>query len=319
MESWLENNYPVELKSIDITPYKRGNTGTDYITIIDSGKPGPNVMISAIVHGNELCGAIALDFLFQNNIQPICGKLTLAFANYRAYQTFDPGSPMESRFIDEDFNRAWSLSVLDGSRNTIEVKRARELKPFVEQSDFLLDIHSMQNKTPALTICGPLEKGQAFAKNIRTPRYIVSDEGHETGTRMRDYEDFGDPKSEKNSLLIECGQHWEKNSKNVAIDTSLRFLKFLKMVDQDFCNDAHLELPKKQTLIEVTHPITIKNNSFTFAQDFIGFEVINKKGTLLGWDGQKEVLTPFDNCILIMPSKRLYKGQTAVRLGKVIN
>ena len=64
-ESPASTAYPVELEPVDIAPYKTGNTGVDYVTTFDSGNPGPHVMISAVVHGNELCGAIALDFLCQ--------------------------------------------------------------------------------------------------------------------------------------------------------------------------------------------------------------------------------------------------------------
>ena len=36
--------------------------------------------------------------------------------------------------------------------------------------------------------------------------------GHAAGMRMRDYGGFGDPKSPKNALLIETGQHWRASS-----------------------------------------------------------------------------------------------------------
>jgi hypothetical protein len=57
---------------------------------------------------------------------------------------------------------------------------------------------------------------------------------------------------------------------------------------------------------------------FRFARVFTGLEVIAKAGTLIGWDGDREVRTPYDNCVLVMPSKRLYRGQTAVRLGRFV-
>jgi succinylglutamate desuccinylase len=312
------NDYPVELQPVDITPYKAGNTGIDYVTTFDSGEPGPHVAITAVVHGNELCGAITLDYLFQNDIRPLMGKLTLAFANHEAYHSFSADDPMASRFVDEDFNRTWGLDVLEGERDTVETRRARELRPVIDQADFLLDIHSMQHKTPALMICGPLAKGQQFAKDIGTPEFIVSDAGHAAGKRMRDYGDFGDPDSPKNSLLLEAGQHWEENSALVSVDTTLRYLKLLGAIDLEFGQDDHLELPDDQKLIEVSGPITIKTDSFRFAEDYKGFEIIEDAGTILGWDGDEEVLTPYDNCVLIMPSKRLHKGQSAVRLGQIV-
>ena len=43
-----------------------------------------------------------------------------------------------------------------------------------------------------------------------------------------------------------------------------------------------------------------------------------KKGTILGWDGDNEVCTPYENCVLIMPNKLKGKGHSAVRFGKFI-
>ena len=116
----------VELEAPDISAYKAGNTGIDYITSFESGKPGPHVMISAVVHGNELCGAIALDHLFRHDVRPAVGKLTLAFMNVAAYHSFDPDNPRVSRYVDEDFNRLWGHDVLEGTRDSVECRRARE-------------------------------------------------------------------------------------------------------------------------------------------------------------------------------------------------
>jgi hypothetical protein len=46
--------------------------------------------------------------------------------------------------------------------------------------------------------------------------------------------------------------------------------------------------------------------------------VLSPKGTLIGRDNGREVRTPYDDCILIMPSRRLARGQTAVRLGRFV-
>ncbi len=101
-------SYRIDLQGPDIGAYRAGNTGIDYVTSFDSGAPGPHVAVTAVVHGNEVCGAIALDFLFRQKVRPIKGRLTLAFANVAAYESFDPESPNASRYLDEDFNRVWS-------------------------------------------------------------------------------------------------------------------------------------------------------------------------------------------------------------------
>jgi len=316
------SEYRIDISTPDISPYKAGNTGIDYVTTFDSGKDGPHVMISAVVHGNELCGAITLDWLLRQDIFSALrhGKLTLAFMNTAAFLQFDPGNPTASRFVDEDFNRLWSSDVLDSQRMSVELHRARELRALVDQVDYLLDIHSMQSATVPLMMCGPLEKGQALARAIAYPGYIVSDTGHQAGTRMRDYRDFANPGSVKNALLIECGQHWQASSVSVAKETTLRFLQHFEMFEPGFiAANLAIKQPPKPKVIEVSGPITIKNDAFRFVDNFQGMEVIAKQGTLLGWDGDEEIHTPYDNCVLIMPSKRLQKGHTAVRLGRFID
>ena len=57
-------HYPIEIQPPDIAPYRAGNTGVDYVHVLDSGRPGPTAMVQALTHGNEMCGAIAFDFLF---------------------------------------------------------------------------------------------------------------------------------------------------------------------------------------------------------------------------------------------------------------
>ncbi|HEX9585353.1 MAG TPA: M14 family metallopeptidase [Gammaproteobacteria bacterium] len=312
--------YPVKLEAPDISPYREGNTGIDYLHTLDSDIPGPHLMLSAVVHGNELCGAIALDFLFRNDFRPVRGKVTLGFMNVSAYESFDPANPTASRYVDEDFNRLWDDGTLNGGRDSVELRRARQVRSVIDQVDFLLDIHSMQHATVPLMMCGRLEKGRRLARQIGAPEHVVSDAGHAAGRRMRDYAAFSDPDSEKNALLVECGQHWEPSSADVAKDVVLRFLANFDAASQEFI-DAHLERapPPLQTVIEVTAPVTIETDAFRFAADFRGMEVIADAGTVIGWDGDTAIPTPYDNCVLIMPSRRLKKGESAVRFGRFVD
>ena len=316
-----EPTYAVELSPPDIEPYRAGNTGIDYVTTFDSGVAGPHVLVTALTHGNEICGAIALDRLFRAGLQPRQGKLTLAFDNIAAYRSFDLRVPTASRYVDEDFNRLWSPETLDGPRQSVELTRARALRPIVDAADFLLDIHSMQYATAPLMLAGTLDKSLALAKRIGIPELIMCDAGHAAGPRMRDYGGFGDPNSAKAALLIEAGQHWEHRAAEVAADVMLRFMVALGTVTRD--DAAGLAGPDfdarpRQRVIQVTEAVTIAGDKFEFVQDFRGLEVLSPKGTLIGRDNGREVRTPYDGCVLIMPSRRLAKGQTAVRLGRYV-
>ncbi|MBV9524034.1 MAG: succinylglutamate desuccinylase/aspartoacylase family protein [Alphaproteobacteria bacterium] len=308
--------YAVDLLPPDISGYRDGNTGIPYVTSFASGKPGPHVVVNAVTHGNELCGAIALDFLFRNKVRPVRGTLTLSFANVAAFLAFDPKKPNGSRFIEEDFNRVWDVATLDGPRQSAELTRARALRPAIDRADFLLDLHSMQHATAPLMLTGLLDKSLELACRVGIPELIVRDEGHAAGRRMRDYGGFGDPASPKTALLVECGQHWEKQAEEVAIATTLRFLAALEIIEPALLSRHRGAASTRQRVITVTDAITIATDHFEFAEDFRGLEVLQKKGTPIGRDGEREIRTPYDECVLIMPSRRLKRGQTAVRLGR---
>lgn len=307
----------VEIQPVDLGAYRAGNTGVDHVHRLASGRAGPEVLVVGLTHGNELCGAHALDFLLRRAVRPSRGALTLAFANVAACATFDPAQPTASRFLDEDLNRLWSPEHLQGPRRSRELERARALLPFVEAADVLLDLHSMQLDSPALTLCGLPRQGRELALRVGFPAYAVADAGHRAGRRMRDHGAFG-REGGKAALLVECGQHWLAGTVEVAIETTVRFLRAVGVVDQDFAAEVATEARPPARLIEVSEAVTIETDRFRFAGDWSGMEVLPKAGTLIGRDGERQVRTPYDDCVLIMPSRRLVRGQTAVRLGRIV-
>jgi predicted deacylase len=310
------DSYAIELSAPDISAYAAGNTGIPYVTSFDSGRPGPHVLVNALTHGNEICGAIALDELIRAGVRPAAGKLTLSFANVGAYRRFDAADPTASRFVDEDFNRVWDKAVLDGPRRSAELARARELRPLVDTVDLLLDIHSMQHATAPLMLAGLTEKCLELARRVGVPEIIVRDAGHAAGRRVRDYGGFSDTASRKAALLVECGQHWEKRAAEVAIETTWRFLAVSGVLPSDQAARILAARPKPQRVITVSDAVTIASDRFEFAADYRGLEVIPRAGTIIGRDGERDIRTPYDDCVLIMPSRRLTRGQTAVRLGR---
>jgi len=310
--------YEIEISPPDISAYRKGNSGVEYVHVLDSGKPGPTVMVQALTHGNEFSGAIAVDFLFREKAKPLKGKLILAFANVAAFARFDFDDPDRSRYIDEDYNRVWAVAVLGGSKDSAELRRARELRAFVDAADYLLDLHTMTEACRPIMVCGMLDKGAEFARRVGVPADLLIDTGHPAGLRMRDRGGFGDPASPKNALLIEAGQHWEKSSVDVAIDTTLRFLQAAGVADAAWVKPRlRLQPPKEQRVVRVTQPVTAASASFRFARPWKGLEVIEKAGTVLATDGEKVWRTPYDDCVLVMPSTAHVKpGNTMVRLGR---
>ncbi len=313
----MSDNPPIEYAFPELRRWETGGPAP-YVHVRDSGQPGPTVMVASLTHGNEVSGAIVVDALLAAGLTPRQGKLVFSFNNIDAYHSFDAANPFKSRMIDEDFNRTWGR--LDQPATTLETRRAQVIRPFVESADFLLDLHSMHDDCVPLMLCGPLERGVTLAQKLGAPADIVRDRGHAAGMRMRDYGAFGDPASDRTALLIETGQHWRASSVAVAKDVTARFL-----VETGAATEADLPAgwkqpaPTRQRVVQVTHAIATKRGNFISARRFEGQEVIAKAGTVLGHDDGEPVTTPYDNCVLVMPSinRPLRAGVTVVRLGRL--
>jgi predicted deacylase len=311
---------PIEIAVPDLKPYRDGTDGIPYVITIDSGKTGPHAVITALIHGNELSGAWALIALLEQNIKPRHGRLSLAFANVQAMLHFNPRQPKASRYLDHDLNRLWHRARLDSRERSKELDRARELRPLIESADWLLDLHSMQHAAEPLLLAGVARKGQELGLAMGYPRLIVADAGHHNGARMRDFGAFADARRPETAMLVECGQHWAKSSIDIAITSCRQFLAATEMAEP-----AHLDRlgrrpkPAPQQIIEVTDAMTVKTGPFRFSRSVRGLDVISKAGTIIAYDGDMPVATPYDDCILIMPSQRLSRGLTAVRLGRFVD
>lgn len=308
---------PVEIHPPDIGRWREGNTGVPFVYLFDSGLPGPRVHVQALTHGNEYCGAIAVNELLAEDFRPLKGRLCVVFANHEAYSRWNPQDPYTSRFVEEDLNRVWAdVSLAEG--DTWEKRRARELQPFVDAADVILDIHSMNEDCSPLMVCGTLEKNARLAVELGMPGDLLIDTGHPAGLRMIERGAFGDAMSPKRALLIECGQHWEAAAADVARDCLTRFLGLTGLAHPEWVQD-HLRqaLPSSQRLVRVTEAVTARSSNFHFRVPIIPMSIIEKAGTPIAQDGEHVWTSPYDQCVLVMPTQRRFRpGQTMVRLGR---
>ena len=302
--------FPVRIAAPDIAPWLAGNTGVPGFTTFASGQPGPHVMVVALVHGNELAGAIVLDAMLRQGVALAAGRLTLGFANLDAFARFDPANPTASRFVDEDLNRLWDPALIDGPRRSLELDRARAMRTLVDTADVLLDLHSMLWPSDPLILSGPTAKGRALGQAIGAPALVVADHGHVSGPRLIDYAPFTGP-GPAAAVLVEAGQHWEPQTvacTRACVDGVLAATGLV----------AALRPATPVRLAEVTVAVTAATTGFAFLRAFRGGEVIAERNTLIALDGTAEIRTPHDDCMLVMPSLRPSRGHTAVRLARFV-
>jgi predicted deacylase len=314
------SEHPIEVGFPSLARWRGGNTGIPYVWRMKGSRPGPHLCVTALVHGNEVCGAIALNALLNvlhGGVSVQRGTLTIVFANVDAYFSFDEKKPYQSRALDEDFNRLWSASTLDGERSSRELLRARELRAIYDSVDHLLDLHSMLEPAPPIALAGDTAKGLALARAVGWPENILIDSGHVAGKRLRDYAGFGDPNSPKSALLIECGQHWERDVGGNACNAMWRFLRHFDVLDRKWLDDViGDDATEPQREIEVSQVVTMHTERFAWVRPLAGLEVIAKAGTVIAIDGEDEVKTPHDYAVMVMPVPNPKVGQTAVRIGR---
>lgn len=312
-----------DLPCPDISMWRQCNTGTEGVWHFDSGQPGRHVLISALIHGNELCGAWALKGLLEAGVRPAAGQLTLVLANLAAFERFDEANHDASRFVDEDMNRQW-LDERIAEPRTLERQRVAALAPWVRRADWVLDLHSMHEPGAPLLLTGVQPRNLQLARQLANPVHIVVDAGHKDGVRMRDYGRFGLPDAqapETRSLLIECGFHGDLASRDVARDMCIRFLEVSGVLSGAALQAAlpgwKLADAGAQWALEVTGPVVARSGKFRFTQPFTGLECIPRAGTVIGDNDGEPVTTPYDDCVLVMPSVRQARaGVTVVRFAR---
>lgn len=301
---------PIELLPRDLSPYRAGNTGIDYVHRFESGQPGPHVLINALTHGNEFCGMVAACHLLDTAVRPQIGTLTVSFANVEAYQSFNPDSPFDSRQIDHNLNRIWSSDWLDGSQDSIELRRARALRPAVEAADHILDIHSTSQDVVPFWVYPAFERNAALACSIAQPAvHLVMPGNLGASTPLIRYDSHGRADGKGVALVVECGQHFKQASADLAVEVTLDFLGHFGLIDHQPTASV---APRRFELL-YTH--VIKHAEFRFVRPLIGFEVF-AKGELIATDGDEEIRALCDDCTVFMPARTPIVGREGVYLTR---
>ena len=296
----------------DLSAYRQGNVGIDYVHRFESGQPGPHVLINALTHGNEICGMVAATHLLDTGVRPRTGTLTISFANVAAYASFDARRPFDSRQLVHNLNRIWSAAELDGSDDSPELLRARQLRPVVAAADHILDIHSTsQDVEPFWVYPAYARNAQAALALARPPVHLVMPDGLGTGTPLIQHGRHGQADGTGVALVVECGQHFLQSSAVVATAVALDFLAHFGLIEPVAGRPA----PAPQRRYELLETCMVRTPDFAFVRPLQGFEVFDQ-GALIATDGPHEIRALCDGCTILMPTREPIVGREAVYLTR---
>jgi len=304
----------IEVQPRDLEPYRRGNTGVDWVHRFDSGLPGPHVLVNALTHGNEFCGMVAATHLLDQGIRPRLGTLTVSFANVEAYRSFDPARPFDSRQLVHNLNRIWSGEWLDGDEDSPELRRARELRPVVAAADHVLDLHSTAQDVAPFWVYPGFARNAAAALAIGRPAvHLVMPSGLGSGTPLIQHGAHGCDEHHGVALVAECGQHFKQATSELAIAVTLDFLAHFGLVEREpEAVDTATATPQRFELLR-TH--VVRQPDFRFVRPLKGFETFDE-GELIAVDGDEEIRALCARCTVLMPTRQPIVGREGVYLAR---
>ena len=304
----------LEVLPRDLSAYREGNTGVDYVHRFESGKPGPHVLINALTHGNEICGMVAATHLLDTGVRPKIGTLTVSFSHVEAYNAFDEAKPYDNRQIVHNLNRIWSAELLDGSEDSPELRRARELRPVIDAADYILDIHSTSQDVVPFWVYPAYERNAEVALAVGLPPvHLVMPNGLGSGTPLIQYGPHGEADGKGAAMVVECGQHFKQSAADLATAVTLGFLAHFGLIDKDPAAPA----PAPQRRFELLQTHMVKDANFAFTRPLIGFETF-AEGELIAMNGTEEIRSPCDDCTIFMPTRLPIVGREAVYLTRPI-
>ncbi len=296
----------------DLSAYKAGNVGVDYVHRFDSGLPGPHVLINALTHGNEFCGMTAATHLLDSGVRPRIGTLTVSFANVQAYETFDQDKPFDSRQIEHNLNRIWSSTWLDGPEQSPELKRAREMRGVVAAADHILDIHSTSQPVQPFWVYPQFERNGRVALAIGRPGvHLVMPQGLVSGTPLIQHGLHGSGEHHGVAVVVECGQHFARSSSALAIEVALDFIAHFGLIERTAAPRCQ-PTPQRFELLQTW---VVKSAEFRFTRPLIGFETF-AQGELIATDGAEEIRALCDDCTVLMPTRAPIVGREGVYLAR---
>jgi len=264
---------------------------------------GPCVVIMGSVHGDEKIGVHIIKLL--KHILPkqkILGEIYLVFGNPKAYQN-------NSRYIDCDLNRLFGSKQGKG----YEKQRALELKPILQKTDYLLDIHSTIKPSVPFIFCQNNKNHLKFATLFNT-KYIVSPKNIYLPTDLNSCTDNYTDKYGGIGLTYETGWQQDKQENNTVLENIKIFLKTLGVAFMDKPINPNT---KKTMLLSIYGSVIPQTKNFFFTKNFENFSFITKNKCLAN-DNKKKILVPH-NSYIIFPKKQLKLNKPACYLATCQN
>lgn len=267
--------------------------------------PRPYIGVCGSVHGNEPCGASAVERLArelrEGTLETGTGTLFLIHANPEA-------TSQDRRYTAEgdDLNRLWDFSFIRSLRKEAwgyEHHRVIELKEVLGDLDVFLDLHSAATSTPPFAVSNGVPAADEIARRIGVSFLVQSWYG------LADQVIIGFLKlADVPALSVECGAHGDPDISDNAYRIALNFLRVTGAL-----NDGTDPASNDMRTVHVIETITKPSTDFHFGSAWTGFQEL-ESGALIGRDRVTEIRAT-RRCYTVLPNDNVEVGDDVIYLA----
>ncbi len=303
--------------------------------------PGPRIIITGAVHGNETCGTVAI----QRVISDIdSGKLHIASGHVTFVPVTNPlAYARAERVGDRNLNR--NLGLTDQPID-FEDHVANWLCPLLAQHDVLLDLHSTRAQNPAFAMLGPqnnsgslqpfkhFDAERALAKRLGVNRFVdgwLETYARGVERRVNDAARTGLTLNPLNTdsrygvgtteymrsvggyaITLECGAHDDAASPEVGYRAILNTLAFLEI-----STDMPAAPVEQYEALHMFDVIDKAHEGDTFSRAWASFDSL-KRGDVIGTRHDGNVLSAPHDGFILFPDAGAKPGNEWFYLAKTV-
>lgn len=277
-------------------------------------KPGPRLIVTGSVHGNEPCGPYAINRLineFRTGQRELeCGTVTFVpVVNGLAFRN-------NTRIGDRNFNRNLSESAIPQDN---EDRVANIICPLLRAHDVLIDLHSFSSEGEPLALMGPRNNNgylepfaheaaeEKLAKALGLPLIVYGwlpahekalKQKHEAGVTegLSSLHGIGTTEYMRFAggygVTVECGQHLDPKGPQVGYDCVINGMAALNMIA------ATGSEAKNPRVVEIGEAVLADHEDDRLIKQFTAGEPV-KAGEIIGKRANgDDIVVPYDGAII---------------------
>jgi predicted deacylase len=268
---------------------------------------GPALTVLGAVHGNERCGAEAINRLIAEVDK---GAVTLKRGTLQLVPITNPRAYREGvRFVERNLNRHLYPK-------EAKVNYEDHLDPILcgvlDRTDVLLDLHSYTSQGgPFIFLGGENAREVAFAKALGVPDFVVGwADAFGSGDGIKESQGTTEYARTRGALAVtlECGQHLNADAADIGYRAILRGLAHLDMLDAGTPATPKKETPSGMQRVVRMKSVYRREEGATLAKPWRHFDAVAKGEAMARLANGKAVPAP-DDGFIVLPKEKAATGE----------